>query len=353
MAGLASLYYILKDFEDRNRAEQTRTQQGNAANWLENFSKAATPEERDLRMSQLKNVVSDPVIRQQARASADTELLKNFTTDAAPLYGPSKIPGQTGQLPTQREARSDLMAFAQDQGVNPLIALQADKTLSPFAVTSTTPDIKTFGTEDIMYRDGEEVKRTPHATGKTDAYVPGKRYDYVGQGGHKYQGTFQGLDPQTKEPQWTSSIKIADKDSDGSSASNNRLLRSEGVKAMETRLFAEAVKQNPEVAQIDRLLGDVDSSIKYSRVRALMDPETQKLMDKVTQRAGELTFKYGGDFEKAANEALGEFQDEMKEQVKNHPKELTDDIAAAIFQEAGGDPAKATQIAEERGYKLQ
>jgi hypothetical protein len=66
------------------------------------------------------------------KAQQEQEGLQRFMTNAAPLYGPSKIPGQEGRLPGRTEARQDLLAYGQDQGIRPDLIDKAGVSLESF-----------------------------------------------------------------------------------------------------------------------------------------------------------------------------------------------------------------------------
>lgn len=141
--GLVDLYRTWAQIQEQNRL---RGQQDAGSNWLKNYESAATPQERELRFSQLPNVIQDPAtaeqferraltrdqLRMQGDQSAKAKQLEDFMMKAADFYTPSQATATRGQMPTSTEARQDLLAFGRDQGVSPLVIDQAAKGLESF-----------------------------------------------------------------------------------------------------------------------------------------------------------------------------------------------------------------------------
>lgn len=345
--GLTNIYYLLQDMADRNRAATQREQEGAAANWLTNFAAADGPDTRDLRMSQLGSVVSDPVIREKTRVAADTEMLKRFQNDAASLYAPSMIRGQEGRVPSPHEARTDLMALARDERVPAHIALPTAANLESLAMSPIPKPVKVSDELTRLYtEDGRYTEATDREKDKSP-YKVGKRETYIGPGGHTYEGTFQGLSPDN-EPIWGNSVKKYEKPTGSSStdggaglASNARMVRTEAVKTAQARLYAVARELDPEISELDNMLGDVDANVKYASVRARMAKPVQLVFDKLTQRVGELALTNGGDFEAANNTAFAEMSDEIYAAAGKAKKTSAGDIATKFKK----DP-------EMKNYKL-
>ena len=146
--GLVDLYRTWAQVQEQNRL---RGQQEAGTNWLKNYEAAATPQERELRFSQLPNVLTDPAtaeqferraltrdqLRLQGDQTAKAKQLDDFMVKAQDFYTPSQATATRGQMPTQTEARQDLLAFGRDQGVSPLVVDQAAKSLESFLKPKT------------------------------------------------------------------------------------------------------------------------------------------------------------------------------------------------------------------------